>query len=51
MDKARAMGIQHYLLKSSTLKELQATIFSLHKKEQDLLTNGSNNETNAASPF
>jgi CheY-like chemotaxis protein len=29
IDRARAMGIQHYLVKSLTVKDLQATIFSL----------------------
>lgn len=31
MEKARALGIQHYLMKPLTVKALQATIFSLKK--------------------
>lgn len=34
IDRAHAMGIQHYLVKSMTMKDLQATIFSLYNKIQ-----------------
>lgn len=33
MEKARALGIQHYLMKPLTVNALQATIFSLKKAQ------------------
>jgi len=50
MDRARAMGIRHYIVKSLTLKDLQTTIFSLYSEAQNLLKNG-NNGLNPDSPI
>lgn len=33
IDRARALGIEHYLMKPLTVNSLQATIFSLKKKQ------------------
>lgn len=34
MDRARAMGIKHYIVKSTTMNEFQATIFSVYSEVQ-----------------
>lgn len=37
IERARAMGIKHYLVKSLTAKDLQQTIFSLYNEQKDLV--------------
>jgi CheY-like chemotaxis protein len=37
IERARAMGIKHYLVKSLTAKDLQNTIFSLYNEQKDLV--------------
>ena len=51
MDRANAMGIKHYLMKSLSLQELQATIFSLYNKAQDVFRDNASNDINPSLTF